>query len=135
MLEKNKETVRRYFIELWEKQNFDIIDEVFTTEFKGHLVNPSKGKEGIQKNVQIMKRAFPNGRLVIDDLFGEADKICIRWRYLGKHEGDFMNIPPTGKDVVLKGITIERFENGKIAELWAEMDIFDLLKQLEVIKM
>lgn len=135
MLEKNKETVRRYFIELWEQQNFEIIDEVFTKDFKGHLVNPSKGKEGIQKNVLIMKKAFPNGHLEVDDLFGEDDKICIRWRYLGKQEGTFMGIPPTGKEIVLKGITIERFEDGKIAELWAEMDIFDLLKQLEVINM
>ncbi|MDT7831717.1 ester cyclase [Flavobacteriaceae bacterium S356] len=135
MLEKNKETVRRYFTELWEKQNFDIIDQVFTKDFTGHLVNPSKGKEGIQKNVLIMKKAFPNGRLEIDDLFGEADNICIRWRYVGKHEGEFMGISPTGKDIVLKGITIERFENGKIAELWAEMDIYDLLKQLGVINM
>ncbi len=135
MLEKNKETVRKYFVELWEKQNFDIIDEVFSSDFKGHLVNPSRGKEGIQKNVLIMKKAFPNGQLIIDDIFGEADKICIRWRYQGKHEGEFMRIAPTQKEIVLKGITIERFEGGKIAELWAEMDIFDLLKQLEVINM
>lgn len=134
MLEKNKETVRRYFTELWEHQNFDIINEVFTSDFKGHLVNPSRGKEGIQKNVLIMKRAFPNGRLVIDDIFGEEDKICIRWRYVGKHEGEFMNIPPTAKNITLKGITIERFEEGKIAELWAEMDIFGLLKQLGVLE-
>ena len=91
------------------------------------MINPSKGNEGIKKNVLIMTQAFQNGQLKIDDIFGEGDKICIRWRYIGDHLGNFMNIPPTGKQIVLKGITIERFnEEGKIDELWAEMDIYDL---------
>ncbi len=130
MLEKNKNTVRRYFTEVWEKKNFDIIEEVFATSFKGHLFNPSRGVEGIKKNVLYITSAFPNGKLKIDDIFGESDKICIRWRYIGKHEGHFLNFAPTGKEIVFKGITIERFEEGKIVELWAEMDIYDLLKQL-----
>lgn len=132
MLEKNKAIARWYIEELWNKKNLAVIDEVFVSHFEGHLVNPSKGHQGIKENVGAFLRAFPNGHATIDDLFGEGDRICFRWRFEAKHEGPFLHIPPTGKDVVVKGITIERFEGDKIAEIWAEIDVFGLLKQLGV---
>ena len=132
MLEQNKATARWYIEELWNNKNFAVIDEVFVPHFEGHLVNPSKGRQGITGNVSVFLNAF-NGKAFIEDLFGEEDRICIRWRFEAKHEGQFLHIPPTGKDVIVKGITIERFEGDKIAEIWAEIDIFGLLKQLGVL--
>jgi predicted ester cyclase len=134
MLEQNKATAKRYIIELWEKGNLDIIEDVFTPNFQGHLFSPSEGFAGIRENVSHFLNAFTSGVIKIDDLFGEGDKIILRWRYEAVHTGSFKNIPPTGKNVVISGMTIERFEEGKIAELWAQIDIFDLLKQLDVIK-
>jgi len=41
-----------------------------------------------------------------------------------------LGIPATGKRAESTGIEILRFENGKIAEAWAEEDVSSLLMQL-----
>ena len=41
-----------------------------------------------------------------------------------------MGIPATGRRVTVKGIAIFRLADGKIADLWQEMDIIGLLQQI-----
>jgi predicted ester cyclase len=48
----------------------------------------------------------------------------------GTHRGEFMDIPPTGREIGLGGITILRFENGRCVERWSQVDMLGLLAQL-----
>lgn len=130
-IERNKATAHRYLEELWNRKNLDIINEVIAPDFVGHLASPSRGTEGVRQNVTAFHLAFPDSHLEIHDIFAEADRVAIRWTTTGTHNGPFFGIEPTGKKIVLKGITIERFRDGKMVELWAEMDIYGLIKQLK----
>lgn len=40
-----------------------------------------------------------------------------------------MGIDPTGNSIEIMGINVVRVENGKIAEGWANFDIFGMLRQ------
>jgi predicted ester cyclase len=51
----------------------------------------------------------------------------------GKHTGDFLGIPPTGKDVRMEGIAIHRIAEHKLVEHWAQIDAVSLLVQLGAI--
>ena len=53
--------------------------------------------------------------VVIDDLFGEADKVAVRMTIQGVN-------PHTGRDVKLSGLAIARVAAGKIAESWIKLD-------------
>jgi predicted ester cyclase len=44
-----------------------------------------------------------------------------------------MGIPPTGKQVKVSGITIDRLEGGKIVEEWGSFDQLGMLQQIGVI--
>jgi len=57
----------------------------------------------------------------------------VRHLLTGTHQGALMGIPPTGKEIALSGTDIYRFVDGKIAEEWAQPDLFGLLSQLGVI--
>jgi predicted ester cyclase len=46
------------------------------------------------------------------------------------HSGDFAGAPATGKRVTVHGISIMRFEGGKIAEAWDNWDQLGLLTQI-----
>lgn len=60
----------------------------------------------------------------------EGDKAVTRWTFSGTHKGQFQNMPPTGKQVVMSGITIFRITNSKIIEGWNNPDLLGLLQQL-----
>ncbi len=44
-----------------------------------------------------------------------------------------MGIPPTGRQVTVAGIDINRFAEGKSVEHWLNMDTLGMLQQLGVI--
>tara|TARA_B100000315_G_C14382846_1_gene498278 strand:- start:128 stop:268 length:141 start_codon:yes stop_codon:yes gene_type:complete len=41
-----------------------------------------------------------------------------------------MGIAPTGKQVTLSGIEINRFEQGKLVEHWEQADMMGLMQQI-----
>ena len=51
----------------------------------------------------------------------------MRFTSKGTREGEFIGIAPTGKQVSWTGITIDRIEDGKIVESWADWDLLGLL--------
>jgi predicted ester cyclase len=75
-------------------------------------------------------RAFPGPQLVFHDVFGAGDRICIVFTMTGRHEGAFMEVDPTGREIALDGITVLRFENVKCVERWSQANMLGLLVQL-----
>ncbi len=51
----------------------------------------------------------------------------------GRHTGDLLGVPPSGKPFTLQGIDIVRVQGGKIAETWHLEDILGLLQQIGAI--
>ena len=65
-----------------------------------------------------VRSAFPDTHYEVDDLIAGGDKVVVRWRLLGTHQGDFRGTAPTGRPIELKGIAIYRVEGGKLMERW-----------------
>jgi steroid delta-isomerase-like uncharacterized protein len=82
---------------------------------------------------QVFISAFPDGTSTIEDMIVEGDKVVSRITYRGTHTGDLMDIPPTGKSVMISEIIIDRFADGKIVESWRLFDQFAMMQQLGVI--
>jgi steroid delta-isomerase-like uncharacterized protein len=130
--EQNKELARRFLEEAWGKSNQDVVDELLAENFVLH--NPPQDvapdKEGYKQWVSMSTAAFTTVESRVEDIIAEGDIVVTRWTYLSTHEAEFMGIPPTGKQITMTGISIDRFEDGKIVEEWIEMDQFGMMKQL-----
>jgi predicted ester cyclase len=66
----------------------------------------------------------------VDDLIAEGDRVVVRWRLLGTHEGDYRGIPPTGRAITLRGIAVYRVQDGKLMERWVVTDLYGLLEEI-----
>ena len=69
----------------------------------------------------------------IEDQIAEGDMVVTRWTFRGTHTGELMGIAPTGKQVTVTGISIDRVVGGKIVEEWNEMDDLGMMEQLGVV--
>jgi len=133
--ENGRTVARRFTEDLWDKGEFDVADEIFVPDF----VDPDPvsgqiaGLQGYKEMVGAFRIAFPDLRVKNEDVIVEEDKVVVRWKARGTHNGQLMNIPPTGKQVSLKGIDILRLDNGRIAERWGEFDALGMLSQLGAI--
>jgi steroid delta-isomerase-like uncharacterized protein len=130
--EENKALVRRFDEEVWGKGNLAVADELLATNFVLHAPPPEVAPdlEGYKQWVSTARTAFPDLQTTIEDMIAEGDKVVTRWTVRGTHKGEIMGIAPTGKQVTMTGISIDRIEGGKIVEEWNEMDMLGMMQQL-----
>lgn len=134
--EQNKAIIRRYFEEVWDKGNLAAEEEFVAPDVVVHappLPGAAPGVEGAKQVVTMFRTAFPDLKVVIEDLIADSDKVVQRWTAHVTHQGQLLGIPPTGRQVTLTGINIFRFAGGKIVERWGELDTLGILQQLGVV--
>lgn len=105
--------------------------EFFTPTYAGHL----SGR--IHMDLAELKRlerdfasSFGDTTRTIEDLFGTEDRVVLRVTTRAVHRGEFNGIAATGRKVEFSGLVIYRFDDGRIAESWGELDFAGLWRQL-----
>ena len=129
--EQNKEIVRQLYEE-WDKKNFSVNDELLAPEIQIHMPGSFEplNLDELKHVVSLFFGAFPNLTHTIDDLIAEGDKVVARITLRMTHKGEFMGIAPTGNDVAFGDLVIMRVEEGKIVEIWAQLDYLWMYQQL-----
>jgi len=79
------------------------------------------------------KTAFPAMRAQIQAQVAEDNLVTNRVTVTGKHTGDLFGMPPTGKDIKVDIIQVQRVEGGKVVEEWEVWDQLEMMRQLGVI--
>lgn len=135
--ETNKAVCRRMLDQMYNQHRLDLMPEFFTEDLVVYLGRASRdspiGIEGFKERVTMALAAFPDIQLTVNDEIAEGDKVVYRWTVEGTHQGEFGDIPPTGKTITRAGIAIYRLVNGKIAENWLFADEVDFMQQLGVL--
>jgi steroid delta-isomerase-like uncharacterized protein len=136
MSDQNKATARRFY-EAWTSGDLDAYDEILASDAKDHdTQNPNAatpGPDGARLTVEMYRAAFSDSRFEIDQQFAEGDYVITRWTAHGTNDGEMMGMPATGKTVSVGGITIDRFEDGKVAERWTNWDTLGMMQHLGVL--
>jgi predicted ester cyclase len=134
-VEENKVSVRRFSEEVFNKKNLAAIDDFYAPNLIDHSLPPQGpgGIEGERQGIAMFLTAFPDLRLTVEDIIVEGDKIVVRMTFRGTHQGAFVGIPPTGKQVTVTEIAILRIANGKVIEQWINTDELGLMQQLGAI--
>ena len=130
--EDQKKVVTRFVEEFKNNGNHDIVDELLTADFVHHLTDPRlpPGRDALKLLGQSIVAGFPDVNVTVEDLLVDGDKVIERTTARATHTGEFNGIPATGRQVMWTEIHIYRLEDGKIAELWSEIDLLGLLVQL-----
>ena len=77
--------------------------------------------------------AFPDLHMKIEDQIAEGDMVASRLTVHGTHKGEFMGMPPTGKQITITGTDIVHIKDGKAVERWGNFDDLGMMQQLGVI--
>src|SRR5215208_5864605 len=135
MSEENKALARSSWEEIVNKQNPQAIDEVYAPNFVWHEPDQDiQGSEQARQSVSTFFDAFPDINTTVEDVIAEGEQVVTRYTIRGTHQGETEDFgPPTEKQMELKGITIHRFEDGKIVEEWEAYDNLSVLQQLGLV--
>jgi predicted ester cyclase len=88
----------------------------------------------IKGEIEPSRLAVPDLTYTVEDQIAEEDKVVTRYTAKGTHQGEFFGVGPTGKQIEMSGIQIDRFdENGKMVEEWPEYDLLGAVRQMSAV--
>jgi predicted ester cyclase len=124
MSDANKRIARRLLEELFEHGNLDAADELVHRDFVNHEAPPDnpQGPEGLKETVSWLRGLWGPMRAEIEDEIAEDDKVATRVTMHGRHLGEFLGKPPTGKEFAVEHIHIWRIADGQVIEHWSVRD-------------
>jgi steroid delta-isomerase-like uncharacterized protein len=133
MSELNKTLARKSMQALSDRDLEGVVAEAAPeARFHGWAPEPLD-QNGYKAFMSTLLAAFPDSRVVVDDVIAEGNKVAVRHRLQGTHQAEFQGVSATGRQVDVNGIVVFRIENGVIAEAWLNADIMGMMQQLGVV--
>ena len=131
-MSKNKEIVKSYYENLWNKKDKSYIDKLFDDKitFRGSLNIETHGKKEFEDYFDMILSAIPNLYHGVELLIAENNLVSARAIYNGTHMGKLFDFEATNNRIRYYGASFFRIENDKIKEIWVLGDLNSLYKQL-----
>lgn len=129
------DVLRRVIDEVLNGQDLSVIDEVFAPDFVEHEEFPGlpANREGTRQLFAMLHAGFPDLHVEVDDMVEQGDRVMCRETWHGTQTGEFLGIPPTGKEATWHVYDAVRVVDGKAVEHWGLLDQLSVLQQLGVV--
>jgi predicted ester cyclase len=131
--EDAKAVIRRWNDEGWSGGNYDLAHEIIAPVMTVHGAGGQSvgmGPEGLIDLIKTWRTAFPDGKMTVDDIIVEGDLVGIRNTWHGTQTDSFYGIPPSGKQVHVTSVGLDRVKDGQVVEGWGELDMVGMMQQL-----
>ncbi len=115
-----KNIVERFVHEALDQGLLAVVDET-----RGEFAEQSK------RRITAWRTAFSDFSTTIEQLLADGDWVAFRLRHRGTHRGEFLGVPPTGRQVEFTSLVFNRVKNGVVVENWGLHDNETLLKLLK----
>lgn len=117
----------------WNAHDIEYTVGFYALDYQGVDVSqarPHQGPRGIRQMVTRYWQAFPDLHFRSEGVIVQGDRIALVWTARGSHQGKFMNIPPTGHQIQVWGVSWLTVVDGKIKEALYIWDVAGLLRNL-----
>ena len=130
-------TLVRSLYDGWNNRDFDVLadatapDGTITFMGSGEVL---RGPEGSRVYSEMWANGFPDGRVTVDTIVADGDRVVVEFTGRGTHTGTFVTsmgeIPPTGKSVTLKLCDVLELKDGKVTAQRSYLDTGSMMAQL-----
>ncbi len=131
--EENKQVFLRS-IDAINKKDFEALGGLGTMNFVRHCQATPDVKvnsfEDFKNYLRQDSATFPDSRMTIDHVVAEGNFVAFHGTYVGTQKGPMGPFPPSNKQMSIEIAGVQRFENGKVAEMWVTWDNLAALAQL-----
>ena len=117
----------------WNSHDPDRVAEFYAADYCGVDISqptPHSGKEGIRRTLASYWQAFPDFKIKYEETIEQGARIVVLWSAEGTHEGRIMNIPPTGKKIKARGVSVFTIENNLVTHALYFWDVAGLLREI-----
>ena len=132
-LSPQKEMVRVFYKELWDRADKSLISELFHSDctFRGSLGPTHTGHDGFADYVDLVTSTFGSYTTDILAMIEEGPRVSGKMRFHGYQRMEIFGVPPSGRHVWWIGMPIFTFEDSKIRDLYVLGDVHSLISRLK----
>lgn len=137
MTAANKTVVERFYQKLWNERQLNLADELIAADCVTHqlrsgeeVTGAARGPEEIKQHIRQWLAGFPDLRFAVEDIICDGDLVVSRSVMKGTHTGSWLGLDPSGKEVSVRMMVIQRIAEGRIAEDWVLVESLGLWQQL-----
>lgn len=131
-------TSRRYFIDIMNRQDWAVLEQILAEDFLFTLPthpDPYRGHDGFQQLVTMLHTAFPDFYIFPQESVANGDSVVTRWRGGGTHTGGPVrtvlgDLQASGHSFEIDGMTLHRFRGSQILESIGHEDTVGMMIQL-----
>lgn len=122
--------VRQVIDEVWNKGKTNVLSKLVADGFIGRepLVTELRGPNGLKAHVEMMRTAFPDLHIAVNDIGASGDRVFVRWTARGTHRGAMMGIPASNASGEIHGISVYRVAQGQVVEHHSAFDSLALMQ-------
>ena len=99
----------------------------------GEPGKPISGPEGFKPFFRKFQAAFTDIQITVDQTITEGEWVASRWTARMTHRGDQLGVPATGERVEMTGMSMGRFQAGRMVEAWNSWDQLALMEQTKAV--
>jgi len=129
-----KEVVRRFFGAL-DGRDSGTLEDVLHPDVVMHSPGEDEAIRGKAQVIAFLEQtfvAFPDFSAHVLDMFAENGRVAVRFEASGTQTGEFLGIPPTGRAMKTHEIELISVADGKVREIWQEVNVLSMLQQLGI---
>ncbi len=89
--------------------------------------------EELLGHINFFEPVFPGYEVIADEMTAEDNRVVVKARFKGTHEGDLNGIAPTHRTIEVPFAISYEIENEKIIHHWMIIDRMTMMEQLGVI--
>lgn len=127
----NRALIQRYFADWANHGNVAAADELIAPDVT--LINPPTTLRSLAEykaSMAAFHRGFPDLHFTIEDMVASGDRVVVRWKLRCTQLGEFAGRPSSGRPVAITGTSSFRIADGKIREIWVNLDRLSMMQQL-----
>lgn len=128
-VEQNIDLVRTFIQKFWNEGNLNCTEQYLTEDYVDHAYVPNN-VDGLVNTASILHTAFPDQVSTVESIVAQDDRVVVRLRMTGTHEGVFRGTEASHQRIDVNLYREYRLEKGRIAEHWALFDTASLLRQI-----
>jgi len=114
-------------------------NKAFILEYINAMSGQEKTRERLEKYnadpglieyIMFIDSVFPKYEVLVDEIMAEGDRVIVRARLKGMHEGELMGFVPTHKEIEYPFVVCYEIRNDKIVHSWVIADNLILAERL-----
>lgn len=130
--------IREWFEQLWNQKREDTIDRLLASHGMVHGLptpgnQPLRGPEQFKALYRQFRQAFPDLQITVEQTVREGNIAALHCRVRGKHAGNGLGFPASGRDVDFQGMVFVRADGDKLVEAWNCFDFLTCYQQIGVV--